>query len=789
MPVYIVTESAGPLVAGRENPGAGVELVLTEREAEYDVLQGYLSLTGQPEPAGVPYNPYLRKADRIAIEATAAELADARDDAQTAATLAQQAQAGAATDKNTVATDKAKVAADLALTTAAKDTALSAIAALPHSGTTNYALNALALSPSNGRPYRRNTAGTSATDPALDPTNWRPAWREGATGFPKERPEMNFMLAAMRDFDSDVTFTRNSEATGYFGKTEVAKQNLIANSANFGVSKENADTAPNTILNALGQMKGGVATETTATGSHRVNGECPATGYGNSYVTAIDVAKGLGSAAPDIIQLSITGQSSAYANFDMVNGVFTKSVGTTGGALQLDNGWWRIFILATAENGNTSSGLVLAFCNNDPLAGRLPQYAGNANADVRYSRPAFMEGSKLLPYVETTGTPITTRQPVLEVVPANEPRFVVDPATGKSLGYLPEESVTNNVKNNQFIGIDVGRSTTYNIDGLNVKCGLISGVFTRVLAVEEYGGVKSLLLHSFGTADATAFFNVVANDYVSGVVAGEKYVVSAWVEAVDGFGGSLEIYYHQRDATDAISYQSSSPSLGATGWKRNDLVTEIVATTTTLKDRGVYLKINAGETVNRIWRVGGLQCTKGGRPFSLIRTSGAAATKAADVAYIEWPESLAAAFSVAAVCPVSNFAAGEQKWQRLWEVGKYSSNRIYSAIRAESATDILTVNNTVANSDRGLTYGNAVTGGRSVHIASLQDGDVKGIKNGDVMKSVPAGVVISSPNRPRLYIGSDSNGTQQLNAPIELLRVYRGAISDAEMYALQEALA
>jgi len=43
MPRYIVTKSAGPYVAGLRNPGAGIVLYLTERQAAHDLRLGSLA--------------------------------------------------------------------------------------------------------------------------------------------------------------------------------------------------------------------------------------------------------------------------------------------------------------------------------------------------------------------------------------------------------------------------------------------------------------------------------------------------------------------------------------------------------------------------------------------------------------------------------------------------------------------------------------------------------------------------------------------------------------------------
>lgn len=65
-----------------------------------------------------------------------------------------------------------EAAAAASTASAAATTAASAAGATLHSAATNYPQYGAAISPSTFQTYRRKTAGTSATDPALDPSNW-----------------------------------------------------------------------------------------------------------------------------------------------------------------------------------------------------------------------------------------------------------------------------------------------------------------------------------------------------------------------------------------------------------------------------------------------------------------------------------------------------------------------------------------------------------------------------------------------------------------------------------------
>lgn len=51
MPSYRITPLAGPMVAGVRHNGVGSILTLTESQAKYDLMQGYIEPYVAPAPA------------------------------------------------------------------------------------------------------------------------------------------------------------------------------------------------------------------------------------------------------------------------------------------------------------------------------------------------------------------------------------------------------------------------------------------------------------------------------------------------------------------------------------------------------------------------------------------------------------------------------------------------------------------------------------------------------------------------------------------------------------------
>lgn len=60
MKTYVVTATAGPFVAGRTNPGAGIEMLLSAEQAAHELRLGSLS----EKPSDAPPAPPMAEATR-----------------------------------------------------------------------------------------------------------------------------------------------------------------------------------------------------------------------------------------------------------------------------------------------------------------------------------------------------------------------------------------------------------------------------------------------------------------------------------------------------------------------------------------------------------------------------------------------------------------------------------------------------------------------------------------------------------------------------------------------------
>lgn len=113
---------------------------------------------------------------------------------------------------------------------------------------------------------------------------------------------------------------------------------------------------------------------------------------GLTYTQSVTLVKGVLASAPDIMQLTFGGAAFGTSQFANVNVLTGEVVSTAGGATCTSEasttvaGGWEFTYAATATATASSSVLLVAFCNNNGAATRLPSYAGSTTADCKVYR-------------------------------------------------------------------------------------------------------------------------------------------------------------------------------------------------------------------------------------------------------------------------------------------------------------------------------------------------------------------------------------------------------------------
>jgi hypothetical protein len=193
------------------------------------------------------------------------------------------------------------------------------------------------------------------------------AFQGDSTSTPAKRP----MLSARVNL---LTYSQDFRNTATAGSARPWVYDGITLNYNAGIAPDNTLTA-------------GYLTETTATAIHILNTSNSITLAAiGSFTYSVYFKKGLGSTAPDWIQISTGGASSCYANFNLTTGL----VGNFGGGqgitatnpTTVGDGWYRCSItLALAGVGIHVC--YSCFTNNTDAVARYPSYGGQITSDVQ----------------------------------------------------------------------------------------------------------------------------------------------------------------------------------------------------------------------------------------------------------------------------------------------------------------------------------------------------------------------------------------------------------------------
>ena len=236
-------------------------------------------------------------------------------------------------------------------------------------------------------------------------------------------------------------------------------------------------------------------------------------------------------------------------------------------------------------------------------------------------------------YVDATGTSVTAA--------ANEPCFTHDPVTLRSLGLRMEEPRTNYIRNNTMVGAAAGVPGTlpanWNINAI------AAGLSRAVVGTGVENGISYIDLRLNGTtSDTNAFQLSFEGSTTTAAVNGQAWTNSFYCKVVAGTLANITT------AVNAVNMFSATPAnLGAIdlnftpassatpfGLARiANPVTLNQASTASVQPR-IRLTIPSGVAVDVTLRIGLPQLEQGGSATSPIPTTGAQATRNAEVATI-----------------------------------------------------------------------------------------------------------------------------------------------------------
>ena len=337
----------------------------------------------------------------------------------------------------------------------------------------------------------------------------------------------------------------------------------------------------------------------------------------------------------DFVQLRVrnAGATSNYfrAIFNLTDGNITQNTAfgngtyTSGSAVSVGNGWWRLSITGIADTSGTQATVLFILMSDED--GNVATPSTNDATDGIYIWGSQLEeASTVGEYVKTT----TTK--------SGAPRFDHDPATGESLGLLVEES-RENIMTYSAATTSNWTNAAATLTDLSLNAlGVFPGVRAASLG-QVYQGINTPA--------------VTLTD-------GTTYTVTFWFRAGD-VNPSNMIRFLLRNDTDAkvstviktstsTNYEdvsAYSQSEGTTGAPTNVTILSVEKLSDGLTykmsvsfdavgvDKSHVFGIHTNSTVSGESIIAlGLQLEEGAFPTSYIPTEGAAVTRGADAASI-----------------------------------------------------------------------------------------------------------------------------------------------------------
>ena len=268
--------------------------------------------------------------------------------------------------------------------------------------------------------------------------------------------------------------------------------------------------------------------------------------------------------------------------FDLVNGVVTPSTTGIASIADVGNGWYRINHQATKGDTSGSSNIDIYVANS----GSSVSFTGDGTSGIYLWGAQLEQSTTVGEYIPTTSTINSA------------PRFDHDPTTGESLGLLVEEQRTNIIPYSEDFSQPAW--STY---------GTVSKSSNVATAPDGNFTADSITIPA-----ASGVFDNIA------VSASTTYTFSVYIRGTPGT--TIRIL------SNANSSGIVTNTVTVSGvWQRYS-----VTFTTNSGDNNTSIQFDTGG--GNTFYVWGVQVEAGSFPTSYIPTTGATATRAADVASI-----------------------------------------------------------------------------------------------------------------------------------------------------------
>lgn len=259
-------------------------------------------------------------------------------------------------------------------------------------------------------------------------------------------------------------------------------------------------------------------------------------------------------------------------------------------------------------------------------------FAGNKSLMDRIS------GNNLITFTRASSGTFTNSTGVLQTASTDVPRFDHNLSTGESLGLLIEEQRTNSIRNNTMGGTVVGTPGTLPTNWAYTGAGL-GTLSSQVVASGIINGIDYIDIRIFGTTSTTSTNIRFENPANITTVLGDNWTNSVYIAMIAGSvnnitGVGVGLIERNNVGGFLIASTTTIRSLLTSTLTRYNHTRTTSQPTVAQIEPNVQFAFNSGVAIDITIRIGLPQIESALFATSVIKTTGSAATRNADVANI-----------------------------------------------------------------------------------------------------------------------------------------------------------
>lgn len=375
-----------------------------------------------------------------------------------------------------------------------------------------------------------------------------------------------------------------------------------------------------------------------------------------SAVAAQSASIPAGTTTPYTVSIFLKQGTAAQTSFDMVfftGGTAntakvtitwaTTSIATSGTAsgisarmMSLGNGIYRFEVTGANSGGNNSA---LQFALYPSHIGTGTVYAWGAQLEQGAFATSAIPDSTTFTSRASSGTFIGSNG-LIQTAGTNVARMQYNPLNLSADPFLLlEAAATNSIRNNTMVGSVAGTPGTI---PTNWSFSLVSGLSREIVAIGSESGIDYIDIRYFGTASSAGQINMsFESTFAIPVTTGQMWAQAAYVKLIGGTLSNTDFRMTIDQMNAAGNFVTGGPETQISPTV-NSLISQRYSSTATITNGTVtsirpvlYTSVSSGSFIEVTLRIGLPQAEQVTAtlpaPTSVIKTSGSAVTRAADI--------------------------------------------------------------------------------------------------------------------------------------------------------------